>query len=326
MTSQLLNHWQACWSLELAEFNFKLSWTPGLKNPADGPSRCPDYVPQEGDTLKNINFQTILKPEHMDLICTNPPSLKLAPTSHSSILIAATLQSIDSGTPIAELKSTLALDSTWHKALEWELKDNRRQYKNWLTVDDFILFRDWIYILPLLCPRILFELHDLPIAGHPGQAKTIKLIAWDYSWPRLLQDVWWYVHSCDLCQRNKAAWHAPYGDLNPLEVPSWNWESISMDLLQISPLPMVLTPFWWWSIVCLNKPISYLWSNHSMLLDSLSSLYPPFQASWITLKHCVRSRPPLHVPFLGSLDITTWNSMQTLHGLPSTDGQSNWAS
>src|SRR5258708_5026727 len=51
MTSHLLNHQQACWSLELAEFNFKLSWIPGSKNPADAPSRCPDYVPQEGDML-----------------------------------------------------------------------------------------------------------------------------------------------------------------------------------------------------------------------------------------------------------------------------------
>ncbi len=210
----------------------------GFKNPADGPLRCPNYTPQEGDMLRDVNFQTILSSEHMDHIHIKPPSsepFELSPTSHSSILIATTLQSIYFKTPVEELKSALTSDPSWHKALEQESKDSWRHYKNWLTLDDLILFRDWIYIPPLLCPRILFKHHDSPLAGHPGHAKTIKLIAWEYSWPRLSQDVWWYVHSCDLCQRNKVAWH-PYGNLNPLEVPNQNWESISMDFItDLSP-------------------------------------------------------------------------------------------
>src|SRR5258708_31222442 len=39
------------------------------------------------------------------------------------------------------------------------------------------------------------------------------------------------MQSCNLCQWNKATRHAPYGNLNPLEIPSWNWESISMDFI-----------------------------------------------------------------------------------------------
>ncbi len=32
-------------------------WVPGSKNPADGPSRCPNFIPQDGDATKNVNFQ-----------------------------------------------------------------------------------------------------------------------------------------------------------------------------------------------------------------------------------------------------------------------------
>src|SRR5258708_13510593 len=45
---------------------------------------------------------------------------------------------------------------------------------------------------------------------------------------------------------------------------------------QISLLPMALTPSLWLSTTCLSNPISYPQSNHSTLLDSLSSIYPPY--------------------------------------------------
>ena len=66
MTSHQLNRRQACWSLELSEFNFKLLWAPGSKNPADPPSRHPDYAPKEGDSVKNVNVLTLLDPSHTE--------------------------------------------------------------------------------------------------------------------------------------------------------------------------------------------------------------------------------------------------------------------
>ena len=104
-----------------------------------------------------------------------------------------------------------------------------------MQLDDFVLYRNRIYVPPTLRPKILFEHHDSQLAGHPGRAKTIELIARDYSWPGLSTDIRRYVRSCDLCQRNKSAHHAPYGDLVPLEIPSRNWESVSMDFITDLP-------------------------------------------------------------------------------------------
>ena len=55
MISQVLNHCQACWLMFLSEFDFKLDYYPAKKNPANGPSRPPDFTPQKGDEV--VEFQ-----------------------------------------------------------------------------------------------------------------------------------------------------------------------------------------------------------------------------------------------------------------------------
>ena len=36
---------------------------------------------------------------------------------------------------------------------------------------------------------ILCQAHDAPAARHPGQAKILELIYWDYFWPGMRKDV-----------------------------------------------------------------------------------------------------------------------------------------
>ena len=122
MTTWQLNWRQAWWALELTEYNFKLSWAPGSKNLVDGPLRCPNFILQDGDTIKNKNFQSLLKPHHTEWIHENSSlvSSGLSPLPHSLPLIAAISHTIDTTTSIEEFKLALASDSTWHKALSWE--------------------------------------------------------------------------------------------------------------------------------------------------------------------------------------------------------------
>jgi hypothetical protein len=44
MTKRKLNSRQMRWAEELAVFDFVLEYRPGHSNPADGPSRRPDFV------------------------------------------------------------------------------------------------------------------------------------------------------------------------------------------------------------------------------------------------------------------------------------------
>ncbi|WVZ76220.1 hypothetical protein U9M48_024209 [Paspalum notatum var. saurae] len=59
---------------------------------------------------------------------------------------------------------------------------------------------------------ILSEAHDTSYSIHPGSTKM-------------------YVAVCDTCQRVKAEHQRPAGLLQPLKVPEWKWEEITMDFV-----------------------------------------------------------------------------------------------
>lgn len=83
--------------------------------------------------------------------------------------------------------------------------------------------------------RILHELHDAQLSGHPGQPRTLEAVKRRFWWPTLARDVESYVKCCPVCQRNKLKRAKPAGLLNPLPIPSEPWESVSTDF--ISQLP-----------------------------------------------------------------------------------------
>src|SRR5258708_1527227 len=204
MTLQQLNHRQVRWSLELSEFNFKLSYALGKDKPMDVPLCHPELVPVDADVAKEVNWQMLLGPEHTDRLWMEPRSTE-------------------------DWKEALARDDTWREAIHSRRKD-------WGVLDSSPLFRNKFYVPPDLRSCILFERHDSLLAGHPGHAKTLSLVCRDYNWPQISMDVRQYVRSCNTCQRSKPNHHAPYGMLVPLKITEKNWYEISMDFITDLPL------------------------------------------------------------------------------------------
>lgn len=84
--------------------------------------------------------------------------------------------------------------------------------------------------------KILSALHNLPSEGaHAGRYRTYNRIAALYYWPRMSIDVRNFVRSCDLCQKIKPRRHAPAGLLQPITIPSYPFEVISMDFITDLP-------------------------------------------------------------------------------------------
>ena len=102
-----------------------------------------------------------------------------------------------------------------------------------LHKNDLMLRDGLIYILDdrNIKLEILNSCHDSKISGHLGQAKTLKIMSWNYFWPRIRQYVNEYVQTCDTCARNKTPRRPPHGQLHPLLIPVEPWESISMDYI-----------------------------------------------------------------------------------------------
>ncbi|KAD5961741.1 hypothetical protein E3N88_13214 [Mikania micrantha] len=82
-----------------------------------------------------------------------------------------------------------------------------------------------------LRPRILYEAHATPIAGHGGFLKTWKRVASQFYWPHLKKDVRVFVQQCLACQRQKYETLSPAGLLQPLPIPQQVWEDISLDFI-----------------------------------------------------------------------------------------------
>ncbi|WVZ52833.1 hypothetical protein U9M48_003853 [Paspalum notatum var. saurae] len=78
---------------------------------------------------------------------------------------------------------------------------------------------------------ILSEAHDTTYSIHPGSTKMyhdLKERFWWYGMKRAMAE---YVAVCDTCQRVKAEHQRPAGLLQPLKIPEWKWEEISMDFI-----------------------------------------------------------------------------------------------
>ncbi|KAK8942809.1 hypothetical protein KSP39_PZI009568 [Platanthera zijinensis] len=79
--------------------------------------------------------------------------------------------------------------------------------------------------------KLCNEEHGSSVAYHPGSTKMykdLKQIAW---WIGMKGDIARFVSECFTCKRVKADHGRPGGKLAPLEIPTWKWESISMDFI-----------------------------------------------------------------------------------------------
>jgi hypothetical protein len=93
---------------------------------------------------------------------------------------------------------------------------------------------------PALIEELLRIHHDDLLAGHFGVAKTLELLQRKYKWARMSKDVKEYVKTCQICQRMVTKRHRPYGELQPLPLPSGPGKEITMDF--ITGLPPSLHP------------------------------------------------------------------------------------
>ena len=85
--------------------------------------------------------------------------------------------------------------------------------------------------------QILEEAHTTPYSVHPGATKMYKDMKQGFWWSGMKKDVANYVAKCLVCQKIKAEHQRPAGVLQPIEIPEWKWEQISMDLWLVCPKP-----------------------------------------------------------------------------------------
>jgi hypothetical protein len=84
----------------------------------------------------------------------------------------------------------------------------------------------------------LDEAHLSKFFMHPGSNKMYHGLRSQYWWTRMKREIAKYVYECDTCQRIKASHLKTPGTLQPLPIPSWKWEDISMYFIWDYPIPL----------------------------------------------------------------------------------------
>ncbi|KAL0551906.1 hypothetical protein IC582_010998 [Cucumis melo] len=86
--------------------------------------------------------------------------------------------------------------------------------------------------------ELLSEAHSSPFSMHPGSTKMYQDLKRVYWWRNMKREVAEFVSKCLVCQQVKAPRQKQAGLLQPLSVPKWKWENVSMDF--ITGLPRTL--------------------------------------------------------------------------------------
>ncbi|KAL0556838.1 hypothetical protein IC582_005355 [Cucumis melo] len=89
--------------------------------------------------------------------------------------------------------------------------------------------------------ELLSEAHSSPFSMHPGSTKMYQDLKRVYWWRNMKREVAEFVSRCLVCQQVKASRQKPAGLLQPLSIPEWKWENVSMDF--ITGLPRTLRGF-----------------------------------------------------------------------------------
>jgi hypothetical protein len=67
--------------------------------------------------------------------------------------------------------------------------------------------------------------------GDPRGCPRHKDLIVRFWWEKMREDIAGYDARCDTCQRVKAEHQRPVGLLQPLEISTWNWDNINMDII-----------------------------------------------------------------------------------------------
>ncbi|KAL0546240.1 hypothetical protein IC582_016146 [Cucumis melo] len=172
--------------------------------------------------------------------------------------------------------------------------------------------------------ELLSEAHSSPFSMHPGSTKMYQDLKRVYWWRNMKREVAEFVSKCLVCQQVKAPRQKPAGLLQPLSIPEWKWENVSMDF--ITGLPRTLRGFTviWVVVDRLTKSAHFVPGKSSYTASKWAQLY----MSEIVRLHGV----PVSIVSDRDARFTSkfWKGLQTAMGTrldfstafhPQTDGQ-----
>jgi hypothetical protein len=95
----------------------------------------------------------------------------------------------------------------------------------------------------------------------------------DYWWPGMKYEIVQYVSKCLTCLQVKAEHQKPYGKIQPLEIPEWKWENITMDFITKLPRTSKGYDAIWVIVDRLTKSAHFLPIRETYTSERLAELF-----------------------------------------------------
>ncbi len=126
---------------------------------------------------------------------------------------------------------------------------------------------------PELKQKILEEAHSSPYTINPGSTKMYQDRKRYFWWNNMKREIAKFIAECDICQHVKAEHQRPAGLLQPLSIPLWKWEEISMDFVQGLPTTPAGNDSIWVIVDRLTKSAHFLPVKRNFSLKKLAKQY-----------------------------------------------------
>ena len=120
---------------------------------------------------------------------------------------------------------------------------------------------------------ILEEAHSGSFSIHHGSTKMYQDLKMSFWWSGMKRDISKFVIKCLVCQRVKAEHQVLAGLLQPIRIPEWKWDRITMDFVVRLPLTGRKHDSVWVVVDQLTKSAHFLPVRTDYSLDKLAELY-----------------------------------------------------
>jgi len=185
-TTKVLNQRQARWAPELAGYDFKIVYRPGIQNgKPNALSRRPEYHPLKGggsaEENENQPIYRLLRPNQ--LVTVDRAQVVLSSLSVQTIPKVVFHQSL-----LEEVFSYGQDDPEW--MVEYEKAISKSPSDHVEYVNGSLYYEGCLYIPDSLELKrtIVSKEHDTLVAGYMGQDKTVELVGRNFFWPQM--DSW----------------------------------------------------------------------------------------------------------------------------------------
>ena len=126
---------------------------------------------------------------------------------------------------------------------------------------------------PTLRETVLAEAHSSPYSIHPGSTKMYHDLKQHFWWNGMKQDVASFVAKCLVCQQVKIEHQRASGLLQPLDIPTWKWEEISMDFVTGLPTTQRRHDSIWVVVDRLTKSAHFIPIRKTFSISKLAELF-----------------------------------------------------